>query len=396
MWGSCSGAAEATGPAGQVIPSLSVIHRAVSGGWPAGGPDRKVARMTHPAPVVLTLIADDELCASAERISAAVGAHPIRAEMPSRRNWLAAAAVVLDEQGALRCARAGLPRRDGVLLVGSEDPSSDLWAAAVDVGAQRLCALPAQEDELVRHLAEATETGPAVDHRGQVIAVLAGRGGAGASVFSAALALSAGNALLADLDPCGGGIDLLLGGESLPGLRWPDLRLQSGRLGWSAVRDVLPHRRGVSILSSTRSFHEIDPGAVTSLLEAGRRGGAAVVCDIPRQLTPAGAAALQFADLTVVVTSSDVRAVAATAAVISVVRTLNPAVGLVVRGPSPGGLSARQVADAAAAPLLAAMRPEPMLAQRLEQGGLRIRRRSPLGRAARTVLDVLTSNGRPS
>jgi len=43
-------------------------------------------------------------------------------------------------------------------------------------------------------------------------------------------------------------------------------------------------------------------------------------------------------------------------------------------------------------PLLAAMRPEPMLAQRLEQGGLRLRTRSPLTRAAGTVLDVVHRN----
>ena len=35
------------------------------------------------------------------------------------------------------------------------------------------------------------------------------------------------------------------------------------------------------------------------------------------------------------------------------------------------------------------MRPEPMLAERLEQGGLRLRRRSPLAAAARQVLELL-------
>jgi len=43
---------------------------------------------------------------------------------------------------------------------------------------------------------------------------------------------------------------------------------------------------------------------------------------------------------------------------------------------------------AAGAPLLAAMRPDPALAQRLEHDGLRLRRRSSLAGAARTVLGV--------
>jgi hypothetical protein len=74
---------------------------------------------------------------------------------------------------------------------------------------------------------------------------------------------------------------------------------------------------------------------------------------------------------------------------VPVLRALNPNVGLVVRGPSPGGLRTREVADVTQLPLLAAMRPEPMLAERLERGGLRLGRRSALGAAAREVLAVL-------
>lgn len=129
-------------------------------------------------------------------------------------------------------------------------------------------------------------------------------------------------------------------------------------------------------------------------MDAGRRGGATVVCDIPRLLTSAANRALQFADLAVVVTRCDVRAIAATTAMLGSLRNVNPAVGLVVRGPSPGGLRAKDVAEAAAAPLLAAMRPESMLAQRLERGGLRPRGRSPLTRAAGTVLQAVHQNMR--
>ena len=280
-----------------------------------------------------------------------------------------------------------MPRRDGVFVVGAQT-SPQLWTSAVDVGAQQVCVLPEQEPELVRQLAEAVDAGPAGSRCGRVIAVMAGRGGAGASMFSAALALCAGDALLVDVDPFGGGIDLLLGAERDPGLRWPDVHVQSGRLGWPALRAVLPRRRDLSILSGSRVFHEIEPGAVTAVVDAGRRGGVSVICDLPRGLTPAALAGLHSADLVVVMTSCDVRAVAATAATVTVLRTLNPAIGLVVRGPSPGGLLAREAAAAAAAPLLAAMRPEPRLAQQLEHGGLRLRNRSPLAHAAREVLDA--------
>jgi hypothetical protein len=101
---------------------------------------------------------------------------------------------------------------------------------------------------------------------------------------------------------------------------------------------------------------------------------------------------VEVADLAIIVSTCDVRGIAATASVATITRTLNPNIGLVVRGPAPGGLQAPEVAGAAEVPLLAAMRPEPMLAARLEHGGLRLRRRSPLAEAARTVLGIVERN----
>ena len=348
-------------------------------------------RVPSQAPVLLSVINDSALSATADAIAAAVGLRAIRTPTPNRKLWPTAAAIVVDEDGAGGCVRAGMPRRDDVFLVAAAEPSAATWAAAIAVGARCVCVLPTQEAELVRWLSEAAELGRVARRRGRVIAVTAGRGGGGASVFAGALARSAEEALLVDLDPCGGGLDLMLGVESVPGLRWPDLSVGSGRLGWSAVRDVLPRLRGLSVLSGTREFHEIDATAASSIVDAGRRGGTTVVCDLPRQLTAASVRILESADLAVIVTRCDVRSIAATAAVAGVVRTMNPNIGLVVRGPAPGGLRAGEVADAAAAPLLASMRPEPMLAVHLERGGLRLGRRSPLAAAARTVLGVVRS-----
>ena len=348
--------------------------------------------MTSHSPIVLTLVSDPELSDNTDRLAAAVGLRTVRVQNPPRKLWPTAAAVILDEDGARRCVRAGIPRRGGVFLVGTSEPAPTVWEAAVEVGAQQLCILPAHESELVRRLSEAAEMGRVAPHRGRVIAVTAGRGGGGASVFAAALAQLAGEALLVDLDPCGGGVDLLLGLESAPGLRWPEMATASGRLSWVAVREALPHKGDVSILSSTRSYHEIDSDAAQAVVDAGRRGGATVICDLPRPLNSAALCVLESTDLVVVVTSCDVRAVAATGAVVGVIRAVNPNLGLVVRGPAPGGLRAKEVVEVTAVPLLAAMRPEPMLAVQLEQGGLRMRRRSPLAVAARKVVDVLHSD----
>jgi secretion/DNA translocation related CpaE-like protein len=344
---------------------------------------------------ILAVLAEPALRDEVDRVAAAVGVRVVHADgtLPiSRKTWLAAAAVMLDQAAASGCARAGLPRRGHVIVVTSGEPVAATWAAAVDVGAAHVFKLPTQERDLVRELADAGDSARDDRTRGEVVAVIGGRGGAGASLFGAALAQVANDPLLIDLDPWGGGIDLLMGCEHAHGVRWPDLALQGGRLNWSSVREALPRHRGICMLSGTRRGYELDAEAVDAVIDAGRRGGATVVCDLPRRLTDAVQTALDTADLVVVVSPCDLRACAATAATASVLTGINPNVGLVVRGPSPGGLRAEEVAAIAAVPLLASMKPHPRLAEQIEHGGLRLGRRSALAVAARRVLAVLPAH----
>lgn len=345
---------------------------------------------------VLAVLTDSHLRDEFDRVAAAVGVRVVHAgagSAVSRKTWSAAAAVVLDQEAADRCGQAALPRRAHVSVLTATQAATATWAAAVTVGAQHVLRLPEQEGELIRALGEAAESARDDGLRGEVVAVIGGCGGAGASLFAVALAQAATDALLVDLDPWGGGIDLLVGGETTPGLRWPDLALQSGRLNWSAVREALPRHRGISLLSGTRRGYELDAGPVDAVVDAGRRGGVTVVCDLPRRLTDATQTALDAADLLVVVSPCDVRACAATATIAPVLATINPNLGLVVRGPSPGGLRAAEVADIAGLPLLASMRAQPRLAEQLEHGGLRLPSRSALAAAARRVLAVLPRAG---
>lgn len=342
------------------------------------------------------MVTEPPLRDEVDRIAAAAGVRVVHAgagsagtSAASRKTWSAAAAVVLDEAAVSLCAPAALPRRAHVVVLSAAEPATATWEAALTVGAQQVLTLPSQERELVREFVDAAEAADGGRRCGDVVAVVGGRGGAGASLFAAALAQAAADALLVDLDPWGGGIDLLVGAEAVPGLRWPDLALQSGRLIWPAVREALPRQRRVSMLSGTRRGGELDVGTVDAVVDAGRRGGATVVCDLPRRLTDTAETALGTADLVVVVSPCDVRACAATTTIAPLLSRINPNVGLVVRGPSPGGLRPVEVADATELPLLASMRAEPWLDGRLEHGGLRLRRRSALAAAARRVLAVL-------
>lgn len=349
---------------------------------------------------VLTMLTRAALRDEVDRVAAAVGIRVVHlpgAEPVSRKTWSAAAAVLLDEEAAARCGQRRLPRRAQVVVLSTVEPTGTTWQAAITVGAQQVLTLPGNANDLVRQLAEADEAagdGERKKFSGDVLAVVGGRGGAGASLLAAALAQSARDALLVDLDPWAGGIDLLVGSENTPGLRWPDLAVQGGRLTWPAVRNALPRQRGVSVLSGTRRGYELDPCAVDAVIDAGRRGGATVICDLPRGMSDATETALEATDLVVLVTSCDVRAAAAGSAIVPRLSSVNPTIGLVVRGPSPGGLRAAEIAEIIGLPLLASMRAEPRLAERLEHGGLQLPRRSALAVAARRVLQVLPSRPR--
>ncbi|MFC9788089.1 septum site-determining protein Ssd [Rhodococcus sp. NPDC127528] len=348
-------------------------------------PDRQVVAVTK----------DLELAVSIRRAAAAAD-RPLseHAVAIPRRVWDVAAHLLLDADCAHECATAGLPRRAAVQLVCVGAPGLSEWRAAAAVGAETVLTLPDDEAVLVAALARVRDR-PAGG--GSVIAVVGGRGGAGASTLAAATALTAAarrgrGGLLVDCDPRGGGLDLLLGVEQTPGLRWPAVVIEGGAVSASALHDALPRTDdGVAVLSCGRGAGATAPGAAAlrAVVEAGRGTGDVVVCDLPRQSAPATESVLDQADLVVVVVPAQLRAAAAAEALVAAVRGSNPNVGVVVRGPAPGGLRAADIADLLGLPLLAAMRPEPGLAGALEHGGLRLRRRSPLAGAAATVLDAL-------
>ncbi|MCV7082959.1 septum site-determining protein Ssd [Mycolicibacterium insubricum] len=245
---------------------------------------------------VLAVVSDPGLRDEIDRIVAAAGLrviHQPATDAVDRKAWTAAAAVIVDAPAVAGLTERALPRRAGTFLVCGTEPDGPGYAAAVAVGAQLLVQLPASATTLLRALADAGRT-PATSE-GRVLTVLSAHGGAGGSVFAAALALRSGDALLVDLDPFGGGIDRMLGIRS-PGPRWADIAVAHGGLDFPSLRQVLPRVGGVSVLASGPEA----PGsaAVEAVLDAGRRGGTTVVCDAVRTPGPSDIA-VAGADLAV-------------------------------------------------------------------------------------------------
>ncbi|MBC3194134.1 septum formation initiator [Pseudonocardia sp. C8] len=352
------------------------------------------------------IVADDpDLLDALLRLAAAADIDAQRAvdAADARRAWAAAPVVLLDRAGAVRCRDAGFPRRESVVIVVSGEPTGDDWRTAVTLGADRVVQLPLGEAGLAAMLADVRERAAAGGRPGRVLAVVGGCGGAGASVLATAVAVAAARggaaALLVDCDPLGGGLDLLVGVEQEEGLRWPELAIGDGRVRAAPLRAALPRvvagRAELSVLSCARTPHGPEPAAVTAVLEAGRRAGGAVVCDLPRYPTDAALAALGAADLTVLVVPAALRAGSAAGRVADVLAEHARAVELVVRGPSPGGITPEQVATSLGLPLLHAMRAERDLAGALDRGRTPGSGRGPLATAARTVHDRLVALDRP-
>ncbi|MEJ2866068.1 septum site-determining protein Ssd [Actinomycetospora flava] len=351
------------------------------------GTDRRVVVMTD----------DEELLDDVVRLAAAAEVELERVPDPAglRRRWHSAARVLVDEGAARAVGPLRLGRRDGVVLLCRGDPPGSLWEHAVGVGAEHVVSLPEGEDWLVSELADA---GPGDDAGpGRVVAVVGGRGGAGASVLAVAVGAYASTrgsrVLLVDCDPLGGGLDLLAGAEQLEGLRWSGLALGGGgggRVAAASLHEALPSPDGmITVLACDRAGEGPEPGAAVAVVEAGRRAGEVVVCDLPRHPTDTALAVADVADLVVLVVPAEVRAVAAAARVAEPLAERGAPVRLVVRGPGPGGLDADDVANVLGLEVLASVGRESGLDRALDQGRVPGLRGGPVQDAARAVVDAL-------
>lgn len=154
----------------------------------------------------------------------------------------AAVDIVLLDAGDLRDAgaTARFTGPDVVLLGASED--GDLWELAAQTGDCSVAVLPEAEAWLADRIASGEEEPGGCS--GAVLGVLGAVGGVGASTLACWLAAHAGGAgwttALVDADPDACGLDLLLGLELQPALRWPDLTGSQGTLSAERLWEVLP------------------------------------------------------------------------------------------------------------------------------------------------------------
>jgi secretion/DNA translocation related CpaE-like protein len=155
----------------------------------------------------------------------------------------------------------------------------------------------------------------------------------------------------------------------MEGLRWPDLVDARGRVSPLALVGALPGQGSLAVLSFDRSGCDGVPvHAMAAAVDAGRRGRDLVVIDLPRRFDESSLLALTAADRGYLVVPAEIRACAAALGVAKVAVEHCPALGVVVRGPAPGGVAPATVAHALKLPLVGTLRSEPRLVRALEGG----------------------------
>jgi secretion/DNA translocation related CpaE-like protein len=359
-------------------------------------PARTSVRSAPRLPLVVT--ADPDLLDDLLRLAAAGGTEVDVAPDPvaARARFAAAPLVLIGADQAAACRRARFPRRPRTVVVGHPPALEAVWEVAGQLGAEHVAELPTAEPWLVDRFAERAE--PAAP--GRTLAVIGGRGGAGASILAAALAVTAVSeghrTLLIDADPVGGGLDLVLGWEGMDGLRWPSLAGAAGRVDPPALLKALPHRGDLVLLSFAREDVLPVPGeAMAATLDAARRGRDVIVADLPRRLDDAATLALEAADQTIIIVPAELRATAAAARIATVVRMHCENLAVVVRGPAPGKLKAHEVARSIGLPLAGSLRPEAAVCRALEKGDAPAADgRGPLAELCKRLIRELTRDDR--
>ena len=282
---------------------------------------------------------------------------------PDSGGWQSASLILLGED--VREAPA-TDRADTILVVLDDDEPSSTWAKAAHLGVDQLAVLPAAAEWLSGRMIAAVEPPGAP---GTTVGVVAGCGGAGASVLACALARRAGaghSTVLVDADPLGGGLDLVLGAEAVPGPRWTDLSASRGQLRPSALADALPRHDGLALLSWGRDDTvDLDPDVFDDFLAAAGQAFDLVIVDLPRHAPPQWTRRCHHVLL---VSPARVRSAVASSQVAKRLSQAHPDVRLVVRETGPGGLDAELLADSIGLSLAGSIRDDRGLSAAVDRG----------------------------
>lgn len=198
-----------------------------------------------------------------------------------------------------------------------------------------------------------------------VVGVVGARGGAGATTVAALLARSLARrrpTVLVEAGP-GPSLDTVLGLEAHPGLRWPDLTGARGAVDPALLAGNLMRWGRCAVLPTDDARPGPAPADVLpDVLAALARAYASVVVDLDRTAVltgsdgaGAGAPPVAACRSVLLVTPREVPAVAGARLVRDALADRVAGMGLVARGPAPGGLGPDEVGAALGLPVVGSL-----------------------------------------
>lgn len=340
-------------------------------------------------PTIVVSTADPELLDHALSVVAAAG---LEAEVTSdpgslRSHWSSASMLLVGVDQAPMVAELRLGRRAEVYLLSETTSAPEAYQWSVPLGAA-VVVVPGNARWLSGAIAELTRRPTGT---GRTVCVTGGSGGVGTSTLAAALAVASARggerSVLVDLDPGGGGLDLLVGAERLDGWRWPRLAGARGHLG--GLGDQLPCIDGVDVLSMGRGGEAVSPApeALRAVLGAVLAGPGVGVLDVPHHL---GGELLEVAATVqtwLVVVRDDLRGVAAGRQRVAELAGAGVRPGLVVRSGRSRLIDPQGVAEGVGLDLRGVLVDDSGLTVAAERGDPPGRSaRSPLGQLARRLV----------
>lgn len=208
----------------------------------------------------------------------------------------------------------------------------------------------------------------------RVISVVGTAGGVGSSVLTASLAMRAsslGAAVVAvDGRPYGGGLDVVLGVDEFPGIRWRDLADAAGPLDGVEIFGRLPLVDRCGVVSFDREFPLVPAGEVlTAVVSALRSVSDLVFVDAPRAGECWEGEVASVSDEVVALTGTSVSALAAAAASVAHLDAVHDALWLACR--TDRGAAAdldQRLPDLLEVPLIGAVPTDPKVATCLSEG----------------------------
>ncbi|WP_348537379.1 septum site-determining protein Ssd [Paenarthrobacter sp. OM7] len=348
-------------------------------------PDMDGTWVPHETAGILLVSADPYLQEEAKRIVAAAGGSLATATDVTEgvQGWDSADVVLVGSDVRELPPR----RRSPTVLLGRASDGDGLWELAAALGAERVAVLPEAAAWLAEHLSMSGSPDPG----GMVMGIIGGSGGAGATTTAIWLAQAAADhgvsTMLIDGDPWGGGLELAVTAEDIPGLRWPDFSETRGSIDPAQFRDSLPFAGGFAYLSwpGTRdAIHSPDTRAVAAVMDAARRSFELILVDIGR--SGEGVRNLAWdCDRMVLLAKAHLKSAVAAGRILNELPPIDA--GLVVRGSSASSVDAGLIAESLGLPLLGVLPEVRGVAAGTELGRiLEFGRRRPVNRFALSVL----------